>query len=184
MCSWLKPYSFNNRELSIISYATSSNNDEIFIHLKRSDSGYIVLSHVGGPYADLKCPLPWEPGQWHHFCATWSASMKSVHVYQNGQKCELIKTYWDFTNKEVPSGGTLVIGQDQDALDSEYDESQSWHGDIADVHIWDEELSLEQIQDAGSCEGSMIEGNVFAWMKTPMTIKDNVVLSDTNLCYH
>ncbi|XP_067136288.1 C-reactive protein 3.3-like [Centruroides vittatus] len=184
VCSWLKPYSLDNEHLSIISYATSSFDNEMLIYLKRSDPDYEVKLHIGVPYAEFKCALPWKPGQWHHLCATWFAPMKTVHVYQNGQECKLMRLRSYFINKEIPSGGTLVIGQDQDALDSKYKVDQSWHGDIADVHIWDEQLSLDQIQDAGSCEGSMIEGNIFAWMKTPMTVKDNVVLSATHLCYH
>ncbi|XP_023210350.1 C-reactive protein 1.4-like isoform X1 [Centruroides sculpturatus] len=183
-CSWLKPYILDNVELSIISYATSRHDNEILIYLERNGSNYEVKFHIGVPYAQFKCALPWKPGQWRHLCATWFAPTKTIHLYQNGQECEYLRTYSAFESKEVPSGGTLVIGQDQDAPDSEYQKHQSWHGDIAEVHIWDEQLSLEQIRDTGSCEGSMREGNLFAWMKTPMTVKDNVVLSATHLCYN
>ncbi|XP_023233063.1 C-reactive protein 1.4-like isoform X1 [Centruroides sculpturatus] len=184
MCSWLKPYPLNDNELTIISYATSRHDEAIYICLKRRDADYIVLFRIQTGWSDLQCALPWKQGQWYHLCATWFAPTKTIHLYQNGQECEHLKTYNDFPSTEVPSGGTLVIGQDQDAPDSKYQLYQSYHGDIAEVHFWDEQLSLEQIRDIGSCKGSMIEGNLFAWMKTPMTVKDNVVLSATHLCYN
>ncbi|XP_023213858.1 C-reactive protein 3.3-like [Centruroides sculpturatus] len=184
MCSWLKPYSFNNHELTIISYATSRHSEAIFICLQRSGQEYIVLFQIQGGWSEFKCPLPWKQGQWHHLCGTWLAPTKIRRFYQNGQECKYLRTYYDFESKEVPSGGTLAIGQDQEAPDSKYQLHRSWHGDIAEVHIWDEILSLEQIRDTGSCKGSMREGNIFAWMKTPITVKDNVVLSATHLCYN
>ncbi|XP_067127901.1 C-reactive protein 1.1-like [Centruroides vittatus] len=183
ICSWLKLYSTNNDMLTVISYATLKSDNQIVITLNKYHSDRLVRFHIGDPYLEFKCNYDWVPGQWYYLCASWFSATATAKVYQNGQSCTFTRSHLNYPKTPLPSGGILVIGQEQDALDSKYDANQAWHGDIADVHIWDEELSPNQIFEAGQCKGGRKEGNVFSWMKSKIIVTDNVEFSETELCY-
>lgn len=183
VCSWMKFYSNHNQLLTVISYDTSNTTNQIMIALTKHGSDRRVKLFIGEPYTIFKCDSEWRVGEWYHLCATWFSPTATAKVYQNGNICSYAESNMPFKKTIIPSGGIMIIGQDQDEMDAKYDANQSWHGDIADLQIWNEELGIYQIQEAGRCNGKMKAGNVFSWMKTRLIAIDNVAFSETQLCY-
>lgn len=182
LCSWVKFYSNDNKLLTLISYATVNSENQILITLSKYQSNRKVNIYMGETHSKFKCSLEWIIGKWYHLCATWFSPNSTAKIYQNGNVCEYIKSVKPLDKTIIPSGGILIVGQDQDGMDEKFDASQAWHGDIADLQIWDEELDYDQIREAGKCNGKRRAGNVFSWMKTRMVAIDNVVFSETQLC--
>ena len=65
---------------------------------------------------------------------------------------------------EIPSGGAWVLAQEQDIVGGNYDESQAFEGELAEVHIFDKVLSEEEIFEMKeTCAQCIREGNVISW---------------------
>ena len=52
---------------------------------------------------------------------------------------------------EVMGGGELVVGQNIDTLEGQFDLSQSLHADVADLHFYDVALTRTQIVSFTGC---------------------------------
>ncbi|XP_023243447.1 C-reactive protein 1.4-like [Centruroides sculpturatus] len=181
-CSWIKPYFLSDLNC-LLSYATVSNDNQLIISLITKENNTKIEVNYAGSILQVPCShITWKNGEWYHLCLNLFCVNGAIAFYVNGIHCAECKSHADFAKKLIPSGGQLVIGQEQDGVDSKYDPNQGWYGDIADVHIWNERLTHKQIQEAGRCNGGRKEGNVFAWMKTKIFATDNVLFSETEVC--
>lgn len=52
---------------------------------------------------------------------------------------------------EVVGGGEVVVGQSTDALEGQFDLSRTFHGDVADLRLYDVALTLAQIKSFSEC---------------------------------
>ncbi|XP_067142620.1 C-reactive protein 1.1-like [Centruroides vittatus] len=183
LCLWIKPHSFQKEYSMLFSYAKRFQNE--FAGCISNISGSLKVGiDVMNEFIEFECPnIKWEVGEWYHICASWFSTNGHLKVYTNGEQCFTTSHSEGIIGKGgyIHGGGIFVLGQDQDALDGGYDANQSWHGDIVDLHIWDEVLTEEQIVKTGLCDHKHKEGNVIAGMKTPMSALD-VVISQTELC--
>uniref|UniRef100_A0A1W7RAQ7 Pentraxin family member n=1 Tax=Hadrurus spadix TaxID=141984 RepID=A0A1W7RAQ7_9SCOR len=178
LCQWVKPI-FDGREMAIFSYGVPGQDREILLSLNSS-----VRLYVGGNLLlDQQCnglkPVYWISGAWYYICVTWTSTQSSIRSFVNGIFCS--KASSEYSAHKVPGNGVMVLGQDLKGLDTSFHKNNSWSGDIAGVQMWDEVLTYEQIVDHGRCKGNK-EGNVVAWMKTPMIVYDEVILSVTDVC--
>ncbi|XP_067122834.1 C-reactive protein 1.4-like [Centruroides vittatus] len=182
VCTWLKPYVLDDLD-TLLSYATLSSDNQLLIALRTKLNITKIEFHIVKSVNTVTCSrITWKIGEWYHLCVSVFTPSGSVAFYLDGILCEKFENILEFKNKEIPTGGILIIGQEQDGLNSKFDNKQSWYGDIADLHIWNEKLSEEQIREAGICKGKRKQGNVFSWMKTKISVLDNVIFSETELC--
>ncbi len=47
--------------------------------------------------------------------------------------------------REIPGGGVLVLGQDQDSPGERFDSSQSFSGKVTQFGLWDRVLTKDEI---------------------------------------
>lgn len=184
ICLWLKPYSLDDLN-TLLSYATSTVDNQLVFGLKTSSNQTNIAFHVGA-YDGLEvCShINFKVGEWYHICVNLFSPSGSVAFFVNGVLCKDFKNHASFIKRDIPSGGVLVIGQEQDGLNTNFTATQAWIGDIADLQIWSERLTQEQIVEVGKCVGKIKEGDVFAWMKTKISVFDDVILSETVTCNH
>ena len=98
-------------------------------------------------------------GQWNHICYVWENSAGSWKLYLNGSKTAEGNIGKDH---DITSGGSLVLGQDQDKVGGRFRSYQAFVGDLSDVDMWNKELSGEDIfRMSRKCHSE--EGNVFKW---------------------
>lgn len=181
-CSWFRPYSLDDLN-TLLSYATSATDNQFIIGLKTSSNKTNIAFYNGASPVEVSCShVMFQVGEWYHICINVFSPTGSVAFFVNGIYCKDFKNHASFIKKHVPSGGVLIIGQEQDGLNSKFDANQAWFGDIADLQIWSESLTQEQILEAGKCKGKRKQGDVFAWMKTKISVFDNVIFSETQLC--
>lgn len=134
--------------------------------------------------------MNFQVGEWYHICNTWFSSSGHLKAYVNGKVCfplpepdKLIvnETRVVAAGDRIESGGVFVLGRYQRGSDH-YSDNENWfHGDIADFNLWDEVLTEEQIRELVKCHNMKKEGNIIAFLKTPMTAV-HVNISKTEFC--
>lgn len=63
-----------------------------------------------------------------------------------------------------------LLASPQDTYGGGFDATQAFVGDLANFHIWDKKLSVEEIYNLATCSSKAQVGNVFAWMETSLDI--------------
>ena len=80
------------------------------------------------------------------------------------------------------AGGALVLGQDQDTIGGGFAAQESFVGNISAVHMWDRDLSSEEIDALVSECDSDFHGNVVAWPDFLAGIKGRVYRKESEFC--
>ncbi|XP_078346924.1 uncharacterized protein LOC144632199 [Oculina patagonica] len=124
----------------VYSYAASGYNwgNDIYVCLP---SGKILLDI---DYIDKETSVAIKENQWHHICATWNNTNGDWQLYKDGK---LEKTDTGFKmNHVIPSGGTVVIGQDQDSVGGGFEHDAAFGpGEVTEVNLWGTVLSASDI---------------------------------------
>ena len=118
-------------------------------------------------------------GYWHHICVTWTNSNGGWHIYKDGVlHHHSINFRRGYT---IKSGGSLVLGQEQDGLGGSFDWRQSFVGLLTGVNVWNRVLSASVIQSLSrSCLSGT--GNVYSWTDFRDGIKGNTGLVIPSNC--
>ena len=118
-------------------------------------------------------------GVWHHICVTWRNSDGRLQIYKDGSlHFHGISLNTGYT---IKSGGSLVLGQEQDTPGGSFDPNQSFVGLLNGVNVWKTVLSASEIQSLStSClSGS---GDVYSWSDFRDGIKGNTGLVIPSNC--
>ncbi|XP_045900509.1 neuronal pentraxin-1 [Micropterus dolomieu] len=116
-------------------------------------------------------PLSLGDGKWHHVCVTWSTRDGQWEAYQDGvQRGSGINlSPWH----PIKPGGVFILGQEQDTLGGRFDATQSFVGEMSELHMWSHVLSASDIYSLASC-GSHLRGDVIAWSETEVELRGGV----------
>uniref|UniRef100_A0A3B4TYM2 Neuronal pentraxin-1-like n=1 Tax=Seriola dumerili TaxID=41447 RepID=A0A3B4TYM2_SERDU len=125
-------------------------------------------------------PLSVSDGKWHHVCVTWSTRDGQWEAYQDGvQRGSGINlSPWH----PIKPGGVFILGQEQDTLGGRFDATQSFVGEMSDVHMWSHVLSASDIYNLASCS-SHLRGDVIAWSDTEVELHGGVARYPFDSCH-
>ncbi|XP_013785803.1 C-reactive protein 1.4-like [Limulus polyphemus] len=180
LCTWAKAWNLNTNGNFIFSYSypeKGGDNEFLVGVYKKPEAAPELSIHVRGKHSRAECSR-FTIGHWHHLCYIWTRVGGRVEMSVDGQKCSNTKEI--APGLEIRTGGTAIIGQEQDSVGGGFMVEQAWNGEITDLQLWDEPLSPAQIQFI-RCNRYQAEGSVFSWMKSPM-VAHGVVFSETNVC--
>jgi Ca2+-binding RTX toxin-like protein len=135
---WYKKNS--KTEHTLLSYAVSSDDNEFTFWYGSTIQIEIKYSSGGGP-VDTGVEFPDE--KWHHLAATWQSNNGLIKVYLDGSE---IYSGNIAQGKNLISGGSLILGQEQDSVGGSFDPSQTFQGSIDDVRIWNKARTQAEIQ--------------------------------------
>lgn len=143
------------------SYATGpyQQQDNAFLIFNYNSLGVAVMEdegHVG----DHTSGVAATDGHWHHIAVTWDSATGKVILYDNGRP---VWRVFRAMGKSIPSGGTLVIGREQDCMGGCFDSAagaagqiqrimeqeygaQDFFGVIEEMRIWKVARTAEQIR--------------------------------------
>lgn len=135
-------------------------------------------------------------GKWHHVCVTWSTRDGQWEAYQDGVQRGSGNNLSPW--HPVKPGGVFILGQEQvngaptstagcsgsgthptllrlpqDALGGRFDASQSFVGEMSDLHLWSRVLTAGDIHSLASC-GSHLQGDVLAWSEEEVELHGGV----------
>ncbi|XP_057603438.1 pentraxin-4 isoform X3 [Hippopotamus amphibius kiboko] len=136
ICSWVRTASGHLGTL--LSYATEENDNKLVLHGRDSLAPGSIHFVIGDP-AFRELPLqPLLDGQWHHVCVIWTSILGRYWLHMDRR---LVATGSRFREGyEIPPGGSLVVGQEQDSVGGGFDGSEAFVGSIAGLAIWDRVL--------------------------------------------
>lgn len=102
-------------------------------------------------------------GVWHHICLSRERNSGSWRFYKDGYLIEQGTNF--MRGHTIRQGGTLTLGQEQDSVGGDFDETQSFQGMLANVNIWDYVLSNTPIEHMTSCLwGEGDARKVYRWL--------------------
>nr|XP_028567204.1 sushi, von Willebrand factor type A, EGF and pentraxin domain-containing protein 1 [Podarcis muralis] len=153
---WMKSADTTNYGTPI-SYAVENGSDNAF--LLTDYNGWVL--YVNGKESITDCPSV-NDGNWHHIAVTWSSLDGAWRVYIDGKLSDGGSGL--SVGSEIPGGGALVLGQEQDQRGEGFNPAESFVGSISQLNIWGYVLSPEQVNSlATSCPEELQKGNVLAW---------------------
>ncbi len=119
------------------SYAVSGKDDELLIANVNNFTLYRgnVSVSTGVTVTD---------GNWRHLAVVWRDADDQVRLYKDGT----LAYSGTLTATAIITGGSLVLGQDQDSIGGGFQTSQAFQGMLDEVQVWNIALTEAQIQDA------------------------------------
>lgn len=135
--SWVK-FSSTNMTGALISYAVSGNDNHSLIFW---DVGILNFYGPSG-YFSTSWSIP-NTTNWYHVVRTRISSTGSETLYINGGS--IFSTTLS-AGSTFESGGSLVIGQEQDSVGGGFSTAQCFYGNISSVKIYNKSLSSIEVQ--------------------------------------
>ncbi|XP_034553947.1 neuronal pentraxin-1 [Notolabrus celidotus] len=116
-------------------------------------------------------PLTLGDGKWHSVCVTWTTRDGQWEVYQDGVQrgSGMNLSPWH----PIKPGGVFILGQEQDTLGGRFDATQSFVGEMSELHMWSHVLSASDIYSLASC-GSHLRGDILAWSESEVELHGGV----------
>ncbi|XP_078359510.1 uncharacterized protein LOC144643983 [Oculina patagonica] len=153
VCLWMSSSDIHG---SLLSYAVSDQANELLIYYDRCLELYI-------DGAKRTTSITTSDGVWHHICSSWAKNSGSWKIYKDGLLEHEGKNFK--TGHTIRSGGTLVLGQEQDSVGGGFQASQSFQGMLSNVNMWSHVLTETQIKEMSkSCQlDEWNDGNVRRW---------------------
>lgn len=144
---WIKTEGQNQ---GIVSYATPSEDNEWLLYRPQSLSIY-----RGSSISNTQINI--ADGKWHHLVVTWSSDTGELKVYVDGvMKYEALQT----PGKKIVSGGSLILGGDQDAYGGEIMKDDALEGLMDDFMLWSKSLTAEEVNQIFSSYVSSVKYQV------------------------
>jgi fibronectin type 3 domain-containing protein len=84
-----------------------------------------------------------DDSEWHHVAVTWRSSDGRVEIFKDGESA--YDTTGISTGYSIPSGGTLIMGQNPW---QGFAENYALAGQLDEVRIWDEVRSADEVRAA------------------------------------
>ncbi|WIA11894.1 hypothetical protein OEZ85_011978 [Tetradesmus obliquus] len=140
--------------------------DNSFLIFNYNSFGVSVMEDEG-TLADHLSGVAATDGQWHHVAVTWESSSGSVILYLDSREV------WRVTRgkgKKIPSGGTLVIGREQDCKGGCFDSASGAAGKVSVVD--DQEYGPQDFF------GLIEEMRVWRVVRTPEQIRQGMIADD------
>ncbi|XP_068696180.1 neuronal pentraxin-1-like isoform X2 [Montipora foliosa] len=162
VCFWLKTTQYQGTPFS---YAISSSADNELL-IDSPGNFNLIIGHT----QSVRTGVSANDGKWHQICITWKNSDGKWEFYKDGGLAKegtgLARAY------TIRGGGSLTLGQEQDALGGGFDPNQSLQGMLANVNVWSDVLSPSKIKVMSECCLAG-EGDVYKWSEFSIAIKGN-----------
>uniref|UniRef100_A0A3Q0S644 Pentraxin family member n=1 Tax=Amphilophus citrinellus TaxID=61819 RepID=A0A3Q0S644_AMPCI len=134
VCLWLRVEATHIGTL--LSYATDDNDNQLVLYGHRS------LSSSVSALLDAR---------WHHLCVVWSSIDGRFWHYNNHL---LASSGSDFRKGwEIPGGGAVVLGQEQDSVGGGFDPAEGFAGQLAGFRLWNRVLSPSEVEGVAAGRG-------------------------------
>lgn len=122
---------------TLISYANTQTDDAFLVLDMRNVTPTInKQSQQSG--------VAFNDGKWHHLAVSWRSSTGRTVLYKDGEnvgEMELSK------GMPILNGGSIVLGQEQDAILARFDPSQGFKGEMAEVRLWNRVRGAGELRD-------------------------------------
>ncbi|KAF4527661.1 hypothetical protein B566_EDAN010886 [Ephemera danica] len=137
LCSWLRTADTLNYGTPV-SYATPQQDNTLAL---TDYSGFVV--YVNGERAVTDVAV--NDGAWHLVCLLWASRPRGAwRLYKDGILSDQGEGLAN--NTQIPGGGTLVLGQEQDSPGGSFSSAQSFLGRLGPTALWPTLLSPSRLR--------------------------------------
>ncbi|XP_069505729.1 serum amyloid P-component-like [Ambystoma mexicanum] len=165
----LRAFTELTRDYSLLSVnSLKRDNALVLFHLTNPER--VIAIYVDGQEMRFRATL--NALERRHICGTWDSSSGVTQLWLNGKP---------LARKVMKRGAAIqtplkvILGQEQDSFGGSFDKSQSFVGEISDVHVWDHVLSPADIQQV-FLNNKHLNGNVISWRDLPFEINGDVLI--------
>ncbi|XP_034046285.1 uncharacterized protein LOC117527890 [Thalassophryne amazonica] len=166
VCLWLQVEA--DHVGTLLSYATDDNDNQFVLYgCSSSHSSTALLSPsasfttpssspsldfvIGDPVFRHLPVVSLLDSRWHHLCILWSSIQGRFWHYTDQR---LTSTGSNFQKgQEVPGGGSVVLGQEQDTVGGGFDPAEGFKGQIAGFRVWNRVLSPLEVKGVAQGRG-------------------------------
>lgn len=136
LCAWLATPA--SRLGTLLSYTTKDGGSELAVCGHAGDLPGSVHFVIGdGEFRELPV-MPLLDGKWHHLCLTWSSSQGQYRFYVDRR---LLAAGSGFRQGyEIPAGGSLMLGREQDHPGGSFNTTEAFVGHLAGLALWSRAL--------------------------------------------
>ncbi|XP_022809499.1 neuronal pentraxin-2-like [Stylophora pistillata] len=130
----------------LFSYAKASGNygNDISVWLNKPRSSPRIEITVDARGRNTRAKI--NDTMWHHICVTWKSTKGAWQLYLDGRLQSNGTGLKE--NHQIPAGGTIVIGQDQDRVGGGFQSKNSFGpGEVTEVNLWSRVLSASDIAE-------------------------------------
>ncbi|XP_020862214.1 pentraxin-4 [Phascolarctos cinereus] len=146
ICTWVRTSS--SYLGTLLSYATEENDNKLVLH-GRDTLVYGTIHFVIGDPAFRELPVGLLlDGRWHHMCVIWSSIRGKYWFYVDRRLVAIGSRFRE--GYEIPPGGILVLGQEQDTMGGGFDSSEAFVGSLAGLTVWDRALSPGEVSSVAT----------------------------------
>nr|XP_003478147.1 pentraxin-4 [Cavia porcellus] len=140
-CTWIRMTS--GYLGTLFSYATEDNDNKLVLHGRDSLVPGSMHFVIGDPaFRELPLQLLLD-SQWHHICVSWTSTQGRYWLYVDRR---LVAAGSHFREDyEIPPGGSLVLGQDQDNVGGGFDSAEAFVGSMSGLALWDRTLFPREV---------------------------------------
>ncbi|KAM6113964.1 pentraxin-4 [Pterocles gutturalis] len=149
LCAWLATLAPSLGTL--LSYATKDHGRQLAVCGRHRDLPGSVLFVIGdGEFRELPVTLLLD-GKWHHLCLTWSSVQGQYRFYVDRR---LVAAGSGFQQGyEIPTGGLLVLGREQDHPSGGFDTVEAFVGHLAGLTLWSRALLPGEVASMATGQG-------------------------------
>uniref|UniRef100_I3KF41 Pentraxin 4, long n=1 Tax=Oreochromis niloticus TaxID=8128 RepID=I3KF41_ORENI len=141
LCLWLRVETPHIGTL--LSYATDDSDNQLVLYGHKSSSSDPV-------YRRLQVSALLD-AHWHHVCVLWSSIHGRFWHYNDHL---LASSGSDFRKGwEIPGGGSVVLGQEQDSVGGGFDPAEGFAGQMAGFRLWNRVLSPLEVEGVAAGRG-------------------------------
>lgn len=109
---------------------------------------------------------------WHSVCVSWSHNGGRWALFADGSR--VFNGDGLHSSNSIGPDGLFVIGQEQDTFGGSFKENESFSGSITQLHIWDRELTGQEILTMENLCSPVSSGLVFKWSQEDLEIESSV----------
>ncbi|XP_076609448.1 uncharacterized protein ptx4 [Chaetodon auriga] len=147
LCLWLRVES--SHVGTLLSYATDDNDNQLVLYGRNSSSSPSLDFIIGDPVYRRLPVSSLLDARWHHLCIVWSSIQGRFWHYSDRR---LTSSGSNFRKGwEIPGGGSVVLGQEQDTVGGGFDPAEGFSGQMAGFRLWNRVLSPSEVE--GVAEG-------------------------------
>ncbi|XP_033998156.1 pentraxin-4 [Trematomus bernacchii] len=168
VCLWLRVEA--SHVGTLLSYATDDNDNQLVLYGRNSSASSASISAsssfsldfiIGDPVYRRLPVSSLMDARWHHLCVVWSSIQGRFWHYVDRRLTSSgshFRKGW-----EIPGGGSVVLGQEQDVVEGGFDSAEGFAGQIAGFRMWNRVLSASEVE--GVAEGRGLPRGVVLGME-------------------
>uniref|UniRef100_A0A3B4A9Z3 Pentraxin family member n=1 Tax=Periophthalmus magnuspinnatus TaxID=409849 RepID=A0A3B4A9Z3_9GOBI len=136
----------------------------------------LMVHGIHGPYHEAFE----HDSSWHSVCVSWSQNGGHWAIFANGTSVS--KGDGLHSSNRTGPDGLFVIGQEQDTFGGSFKKHESFSGSITELHVWDRELTRDEILNMENQCSPLLSGLVFKWSEEALEIESTVTKLKDRIC--